>query len=135
MYKIKLWDEDKWDMHSSSYNPSKYGNLATTDKGEKAYHEQKYGSEGGGIVSDYIKKDELKEKEGNEKNPILDEAEEQKKEQNISEEEIPFKAAKQVFDEKKYESKKAEIKKDAKTIEDAIKKAIEEEKKVIIMDS
>lgn len=137
MYKIKLWDEDKWNIHSSTYNSSKYANTGLDDKkDDKKYHEQKYGLKEKEAGSDYMKKQDEKEKEDKEKNPsIFDDIEEEKKEQKIEDEEITFKAAKQVFDEKKYETKKTEIKKDIKTIEDAIKKAIEEEKNVIVMDN
>lgn len=56
------------------------------------------------------------------------------KKQEVKEDEIPFEAAKQIFDEKRHEAKTIEKKKDVKTIEEAIKKAIEEEKKVIVID-
>ena len=170
MYKMKLWDEDKWNIHSSTYNSSKYANTGLDDKkDDKKYHEQKYGSKEKNVGSDYLRKQDEKEKEDKEKNPTLfDELEEEKNEkEEVKEAEIPFKAAKQVFDEtrenqrnaselvansltttrfsgprkfnefspEKYETKKTEVKKDLKTIEDAIKKAIEEEKNVIVMDN
>lgn len=120
MYKIKLLEEDKWNIHSSSYNSSKYGsNFLDGKKDDKKYHEQKYGS---------------KEKE-EKHSQIFDELEEENGRKEIKEDEIPSKAAKQVFNESRNEIKKTEIKKDVKTIEDAIKKAIEDEKKVIIMDN
>jgi hypothetical protein len=138
MYKAKLWDEDKWDIHSESYSHSKYGSNSHSDKkDDKKYHEKKYGSEGKDPSSDYMKKEE-KSKEDKEKNPShFDElVEEEKKDggQKAEEEEITFKAAKQIFNEARFEQKKEMPKKDDKTIEDAIKKAVEEEKKVIVMD-
>ena len=132
MYKAKLWDEDKWNIHSSSYGSSKYGNSSPEDKKDIAYHEQKYGQKEKDSSSDYIKKEEGGEKK--EKNNDVFDLEDEKKEQGIKEEEISVKAAKQVFEETRLDSKKTENKKDIKTIEDAIKKAIEDEKKVIIMD-
>lgn len=122
MYKAKLWDEDKWNIHSSSYASSKYGNIFSDGKkDDKKYHEQKYGT---------------REKDKKDENTIFSDIEEDKKEeQDIKEDEIPFKAAKQLFSENNYENKKSEQKQDIKTIEDAIKKAIEEEKKVVIMDN
>lgn len=119
MYKAKLWDEDKWNIHSQSYGSSKYTNLFSEDKkDEKKYHEQKYGAK---------EKDE-------EKKEAFDTLEEEKKEsEEIKEDEIPFKAAKQVFEESKHEPKKS--RKDINSIEEAIKKAIEEEKKVVVMDN
>lgn len=132
MYRIKLWDEDKWNIHSGSYGSSKYA--ASSD--DKKYNEQKYGSREKNVSSDYIRKEEQKDKEGKEKDhSIFGEIEEKKKEQKIEDDEIPLKAAKELFNEKRFDAKKPEQKKDAKTIEDAIKKAIEEEKKVIIMNN
>jgi len=78
--------------------------------------------------------EEKDEEEKKEKSNDVFDLEEEKKEQEIKEEDIPVKAAKEVFDEKRLEDKKTGSKKDVKTIEDAIKKAIEEEKKVIMMD-
>ena len=133
MYKTKLWDEDKWNIHEG-YKSSKYGSIAASDKKEgKAYHEQKYGSEKD-ISSDYMKKEDAKEKEESKKDALFEELEEEKKKEEVKEEELPFKAAKQIFSEHKNEPKKEPGKKDKSTIEDAIKKAIEDEKKVIMMD-
>lgn len=134
-----MWDEDKWNIHSGSYNSSsKYANLASDGKKDDAkYHEQKYGSKEKDVSSDYMKKDE-KNKEDKEKNPShFDElVDEEKKNdgQKMNEEEITFRAAKQIFSEAKFEPRKEAPKKDEKTIEDAIKKAVEEEKRVIVMD-
>lgn len=134
MYKAKLWDEDKWNIHSSSYNSSKYSAPTDSKKDDKKYNEQKYGQKEGNVSSDYIKKQDDKEKD--DKANIFEDFEEEKKEKpGMDEEEIPFKAAKQVFNESKYEAKKTEKRKNTSTIEDAIKNAIEGEKKVIIMDS
>ena len=135
MYHVKLWDEDKWNIHSQSYSSSKYGNAVSADKkDDKKYHEQKYGSKEKDVSSDYIRKEEAREKEENKSDNILEEAEEAKKEQEIKEDEILFKAAKEVFSEQKNETRKSMQKKNINTIEDAIKKAIEEEKDVIVMD-
>src|SRR3989344_2545825 len=98
MYKAKLWDEDKWNIHEG-YKSSKYGTAIPLDKKEdKAYHEQKYGSEKG-ISSDYMKKEDAKEKEENKKDALFEEEEEKKGKEEIKEDEIPFKAAKQIFSE------------------------------------
>ena len=137
MYKVKLWDEDKWNIHSSSYNSSKYSSAFSDEKkDDKKYNEQKYGQKEKDVSSDYIRKQDEKEKEDKDKTNIFEDLEEQKNEEiRMKEDEIPFKAANQVFNEKRYEIKKAERKKDINSIEDAIKKAIEEEKKVIILDN
>jgi len=131
MYKAKLWDEDKWNIHSESYNSSRYSSGAGKD--EKKYHDQTYGSKDGNLSSDYLKKEDSKEKEDKKKEEQFDAAEEKKKEE-IKDEDIPFRAARQVFSEAQKEIKKPAQRKDVNSIEDAIKKAIEEEKKVIIMD-
>jgi len=131
MYKAKLWDEDKWDIHSKGYNSSKYN--AGAGKDDKKYHEQAYGSKEKDPSSDYMRKEDSKEKEDKKKEELFDAAEEKKKEE-IKEEDIPFRAARQVFNEMQKEMKKPAQKKDVNSIEDAIKKAIEEEKKVIVMD-
>ena len=136
MYKAKLSEEDKWNIHSSSYHSSKYANdLINDKKDDKKYHEQKYGSKEKNASSDYIKKEEQREKEESKNQGIFEYLEEEKKEQEMKEDDIAFKAARQVFNESKYETKQPQEKKDVKTIEDAIKKAIEDEKKVIIMDN
>ncbi|HLC60852.1 MAG TPA: hypothetical protein VJJ52_05485 [Candidatus Nanoarchaeia archaeon] len=131
MYKGKLWDEDKWNIHSEGYNSSKYNTGAGKD--EKKYHEQTYGSKEKDLSSDYIKKEDSKEKDDKKKEELFDAVEEKKKEE-IKDEDIPFRAARQVFNEMQKEMKKPAQKKDVNSIEDAIKKAIEEEKKVIVMD-
>ena len=84
-----------------------------------------------------MRREDAKEKEDEEKSSIFEELEEKTDKQEMKEDEIQFKAAKQLFDEKRYETKKIKIekKKNIKTIEEAVKKAIEEEKKVIIMDN
>jgi vancomycin resistance protein YoaR len=131
MYKAKIWDEDKWNIHSSSYGSS---NLIANDKiDDKKYNEQKYGAKQKDISSDYIRKEE-REKEEKENANIFDNLEEEKNNQEIKEDEIPFKAAKQVFAENQ-QNKKISQKKEVKNIEEAIKKAIDEEKKVIIIDN
>mgnify|MGYP001613254758 CR=1 FL=1 len=136
MYRMKLWDEDKWNIHSGSYSSSKYSSLTSEDKKEdKKYHEQKYDAKEKNPSSDYLRKQEGKDNEDKENPSHFDElVEDEKKEQKIDDDELTFKAAKQVFDEKRHEPQKAKVKKDVKTIEDAIKKAVEEEKQVIIMD-
>ncbi len=136
MYKAKLWDEDKWDIHSGSYGHSKYGNAFSEDnKADSKYHEQKYGSKEKGSGSDYVS-NQKRDEENKEKDSPFEELEEKPKDdKELKEEDIPFKAAKQIFNESSRESRKQEGRKSVKTIEEAIKKAIEDEKKVIVMDS
>ena len=137
MYKAKLWDEDKWDIHSKNYGSSVSGDILSGDKKDSIkYHEQKYGSNEKESSSDYMRKHEENEKEEDKSTGVFAELEEEKKEEaQLNEDEIPFRAASQVFSENR-EKLKSYPKKDAKsTIEDAIKGAIEEEKKVIVMDN
>ena len=138
MYKLKLWDEDKWDIHSSSYNSTKYSVPASDDKKDgKKYHEAKYATGEKNMSSDYMRSEDAKEKDEKSKSSAVENWEEDKIEpREIKEEDISFRAAKQVFDEKKFEAKDSKKHQtDFNTIEDAIKKAIEEEKKVIILDN
>ena len=131
MYKGKLWDEDKWNIHSEGYHSS--GGSAGNN--EPKYHEQKYGSAEKDASSDYIKKQDSADKDEKKKEELSDFEEELKtKNESNKEEDIAFKAAKQVFAENRLDTKKQERKKDLNSIEDAIKKAIEDEKKVIVMD-
>ena len=53
---------------------------------------------------------------------------------DVNEEDIKVKAAKEISHEIKEQPKKIEKKKNVKTIEDAIDKAVEEEKKVMVLD-
>ena len=135
MYKAKLWDEDKWDIHSS-YNSAKFENIFSGDKkDDKKYFEQKYGSEGKNAPSDYMRKENEKNTEENKQNIEFNSEEEKNERKEISEDDVPFEAAQQIFNEAKHESKKIDKHKETSTIEDAIKKAIEEEKKVIVIDN
>ena len=138
MYKAKLWDEDKLDIRSGSYSSLKYENIFSNDKQEDIkYHEQKYDSKEGNISSDYMRKQEEDDetKMHSENSSFLSEEDGERKEQEIKEDEIPFKAAKQLFNETRNETKTTEKKSDTKTIEDAIKKASEEESNIIVMES
>lgn len=136
MYNKKLWEEDKWDIHSSSYSSSKYSNISRDDKkDDKLYHEQKYGAKEKSHSSDYMRKEDSIEKDEDKKLFDLDNAEEKKEQHELSEEEIPFKAAKEIFSESRHEATEVNKKKDVKNIEDAIKKAIEEEKRAITMNN
>lgn len=82
-----------------------------------------------------MRKEDRAEDENKEKDAIAEELEEKKDQSDLKEEDIPFKAAKQIFNENQQEPKKLDNKKNLKTIEEAIKKAIEDEKKVVVMDN
>ena len=126
MYHAKLWDEDKWNIHSSSYNSS---------KDDKKYHEQKYGSQEKDLSSDYMKKEDAKEKDEKKKDEFFEGLEEKNEKKELKEEDVQFTAAKQVFAEQHRETQKIQMKKNIDSIEEAIRKAIDEEKKIIIMGS
>ena len=137
MYHAKIWDEDKLNIHSSQ-GSSKYGSIFSADKGkieDRQYSEQKYGSNEESVSSDYMRNKKDAEKDEDKKKDIFEEIDEKEKLQDIKDDEdIKFAAAKQVFQEMKMPGR-AERKKNISTIEDAIKKAIDSEKKVIIMDN
>ena len=135
MYKSKLWDEDKWNIHSEGYNSSKYSN---SPKDDVNYHEQKYG-DNKDVSSDYMKKEEQEKKDDKKEKSFLESIDDEKKEQKKDEDDdIKIKAAKLVFDERAF-AKKDDLKKEKKenleSIDEAIKKAIEDEKKVFVMDN
>lgn len=142
---FKIWDDDKWNLHSSdSYaSSSKYGSIHNSDEDKPlGYNESKYGSEKGGPGSVYNSnkgsldeenKDKKIDEEGTLSSLVSNES---KKEEKAKEEDIVVKAANQVFTESKNdagavtEDKKKESK---KSIEEAINKAIKEEKEVIVL--
>ena len=128
MYKTRPLNEDK--SNSSNASSSLYSAFTS----DKKYHEHGYGVKEHNPASDYLRREEPREKEKNE-NTLFDEIEDniqESKAEDMKEEEIPLKAAKELFEENPKQAKKE--RKDIKTIEDAIKNAIEEEKKAIIMD-
>ena len=137
-----MLDEDKWNIHSSSYRQEKYGSGKGKDESEKYKHEQ-YGKkeekEGYKASEDYRKKeDEEKKAEEENKEPSIEDAvKEKEQKKNIEEEQEVFKiAAEQVKhefqqDNKKYAQKKG---KNNKSIEDAVNKAIKEERETIVID-
>ena len=135
MYHAKIWDEDKLDVRASIYSSAKYNSdILKGSKDDKLYHEQKY-ADGKESPSDYMRKSEEKEDLDKKEKSRIEEELEEKKEKKLEEDEIPLRAAKQVFSEnmEKYREKK-DTKSNLKTIEDAITKAIKKEKEVVIMD-
>jgi len=125
MYKAN-WDTEKL---QHGYKSAKYGQ----EHAEKEkYHDQKYGSSEDN-KTDYMRLDQQKKKDDEKKEDLLAQLEEGKKEDK-KDEDIQFKAARQIFNEHKDEPQKLQGKKNINSIEEAIKKAVEEEKKVIILD-
>ena len=84
--------------------------------------------------SDYVRNKENK-KDDEKKDSLFEEAED-KKDEKLADEDLPFRAAKQVFNENRKEQQEhqKEHKKNLSSIEEAIKKAVEDEKKTIMLD-
>ena len=140
MYKRhNIWDEDKWDIHSS-------GNYAGHGAGEgkepEKYHKHSvYGSSekaGDKLKDDYrsAEQQEDKDKDKEEKEKTIVDTVEQEEKYRKNEEHDVFKAiAKELPQQHSVEeSKKETKKKHHKSIEDAIDKAINEEKKTVFVD-
>src|SRR3989338_8355947 len=125
-----MLDEDKWNIHSSGYRQEKYGS-GKGESSEKHKHEHyraKKEKEDYSAADDYRKKEDEEKKEEEDKGPSI--------EDTVKEEHEVFKiAAKQVAQEFQKEGEKVKTKrKDNKSIEDAINKAVKEEKETIIVD-
>ena len=118
----KPWESE----HSGYFNSKK----------EKSYHkDDKEGyNAGGSASSDYVRNKENKDRDEEKKENLFEEDE--KKNENTKDEDISFTAARQVFNQNREEQKehREEKKKNISSIEEAIKKAIEDEKKTIILD-
>jgi hypothetical protein len=134
-----VWeDEDKWDIHKSSYRDEKYHTIKNGEKGQVYKNEEQYGAakkEEEGIKNDYIKKEEEEEKE-KEKDHLVEAIEQEEKYKKNETDELPLqnKATEEILQEIKDQPRKFEKKRSIKTIEDAINNAIREEKKVIALD-
>lgn len=147
MYKRhNVWDEDKWDIHKpeSKYaggSGSGYAGHGHKDKSSEYHKNEAYGANAADKLKDDYRsanKEEDKDKE-KEKDTIADriEEEEKKKEnQHQEEDEGFFKIAKSEFrpEHMQQEENKKKNKKHHSSIEEAIGKAIKEEKKTIFID-
>lgn len=131
MYHSKLWEEERRSSFSGYKSSGYKSHPAKTDSGK--YHWQKYGSKGSKYSSDYIRNEENKQKQ-NKRNKASS-GQEKIEKQGMTEDELPFMAAEQLFNESKNEQRNEVKKKDIKTIEDAINNAIEDEKKIVVMDN
>ena len=135
-----VWeDEDKWDIHKSDYKESKYRNDSKEEKEQPYRNEQQYGgnkSKEDGLKSDYIRKEDEK-KEEVKKDQLTETIEQEGKYKNnkdVDEDHLQKKAAEEISQEMKEQPKKDERKKNIRTIEDAINKAVKEEKEVFVLD-
>ena len=142
MYKKhNIWDEDKWDIHNSS-SSGYAGNKPGGSSDAQEYHKKdSYNSavkEENKIKDTYRaleQKEEEKDKETREKS-IVDTIEEEEKKQKKEEKDEDFNLIKkevrletpEIKDDKEFK------KKEHKTIEEAIDKAIKEEKDTVFVD-
>ena len=135
MYKSKIsnWNTETLDIHSSSYHAK---DIMQTAADNHVYNEQKYGSFEPSSV--YSRNDGMKEeakKLEEEENTITAKVEnelkknEEEKTENFSSQSM-IRAAQMVFSK---DAPKAKDANNAETIEEAIKKAIQQEKEVIIL--
>lgn len=117
LYKTNLWDDGKWNPHPNSYSSSKYGGNPSSEKS---------------AASDYMRKGDNKSKDAS--FPIFSPEAEEEKKGYMQKEDETIKAPKTASGIR-HETKGKESKKDVKTIDDAIKKAIEDEKKAIVINN
>ena len=143
---FKIWDEDKLDAirsNDSYSSSSKYGSISHSAEDKPlGYNESKYASEKGGAGSVYNSNkgnadEETKQKKAEEEGTLSSlVSNESKKEEKAREDNIVVKAANQVFAESKNDTKTVsedKKKESKKSIEEAINKAIKEEKEVIVL--
>lgn len=117
MYQSKSWDDD---THSGGYkSSSKYS--SNSPEGKKSIYGQHKNSS------------EKKNSEYSSQKNMRQMPQKPSQKDTVREEEIPLIAAQQIFNESQNEAK-ISSKKETKTIEEAIKKAIEDEKNVFVMD-
>ena len=136
MYHADIWDHEKLDGKSGYSSNSKYGSIFSEGKKDDLkYNDSKYGSESESN-SDYFKKQDLKEDDKKEKENtgLWEQVEDKKQNLGESEQDLPKKAAQEIFNETQKEMKDTKSKKNSKSIEEAIQKAIKQEKDVIMMD-
>jgi len=144
------WDEDKWDIHSSGYHNKDSSGESGSGPGYKS--EQEYGAnkdEAYNSASDDYRKNEDEnddeEKEDEDEEPSIEDSleneeeekeKEKEKEKEMKDEDVIKMAAKQISEENQQEPKQinAPKKKERKSIDEAITKAIKEEKDTIIID-
>ena len=133
-----MWEEDKWNVHSSGY-----GSHGSSESGKGAdYKHEQYGSKtekDGYKPNEAYHKAEEEKKEEESKEPSIEDAikEETKVKTEDMEQEAFKTAAQEAFHEFKDDAKTLNTKDKKnknKSIEDAINKAIKQEKETIIVD-
>ena len=135
-----MFEEDKWNIHSSGYSTEKYGS-EKSDMGEDYKHEQ-YGAnkekDDYKEAEDYRKSDEKEEKkkEEEENEPSIEDTV-KKEEKKEEEEQDVFKIAAQEIGQGMQQEEEKDTKpkkKEHKSIEEAVNKAIKQEKETVIVD-
>ena len=152
MYKRhSIWDEDKWDIHSdkSTYAGQGSGSKDSTQEYHKdeAYSSSKkmYGSSDNPedkLKDDYRsahqeEEDKEKEKEDeDQEKTIVDTVEEEEKKNQEEEQKDELKSVTQEIKQEHFEDKKDDKtkRKQHKSIEEAINKAVKEEKETVFID-
>ena len=153
MYKRhSIWDEDKWDIHSDKGSSGSGYAGQDSDSSKQDYHSNEaYGAnkpDEDKANNDYRaaeKEEEDKDKKNEEKEEtIVDAVNQEDKYQKKEDEEDEFKTVakdihqenieNQNIDDKKGAGNKETKKKQSKSIEEAIKKAIKEEKDIVHAD-
>lgn len=137
MYHRDNWDTDKLDIHSNKYA----GHDTGSSEKDKDYHKNiEYGAKDEDKIKDGYNShknedDDKKKKDDENKKNIVDTVEQDKKYEKKKEEDNEFKSISQNLQQEHHEGKKqTKKKKEHKSIEEAIGKAIKDEKDVVFMD-
>lgn len=142
MYKRSIWNEEDWDIHRSGYSHKSHGSTSESiSKYKNEHYHGKKDKEGIYNPNEDYKKSEEEEKKNKEedvKETIANKVEQEEKYRKNEEDEgnVFTLAAKELSQDHLNAGQKSipSKKKHLKTIEDAINKAVKEEKEVIIMD-
>ena len=139
--RMNIFEEDKWDIHSSSYRQERYA--SNESKASAEYKHEHYSSKAekdADKVNEDYRKNDAEEKKGKEKGnaPSIEDSlrEEKEKKERIDEQDT-FKIAAQEIHHEFQQHNNGEVqinkKNGNKSIEEAISKAIKVEKEVIIV--
>lgn len=130
MYKHSIWDEEQ----------ERYDNIITDrEENRLEYHHQRDYAAGGTTSSDVYNteraEEERKEEETGIGKDIKEEDKKYERKEEVTEKGIKMKAASVIQEEGKKENRESQKKrKEYKSIEDAVNKAMKEEKEVIYVD-
>jgi len=145
---FKIWD-DSWDIHRKDDSYTSQSNYTSNQEDDKpmGYNEAKYGSDEDSDVyntnkaEDEENKEEEQQEQEDNLSSLVDKEAQQNKEEDDQDQNITTQAANQIFTESKKEIAQDSVKEtgqskkaNKKNIEEAITKAVKEEKEVIILD-